>query len=184
MPSGDRCPTLIVRGAPPSIDTTALLPKRPTTFTSVAAAGPASASESAAAIQSVRFIRASAMRPIAIFRYSPSEGPGYFADYLEARGRLWRIVRIDQGEGVPDDPRAFGGLVLMGGPMSVNDDLAWIPPTLGLVHRAVDAGVPCLDHCLNDQLMSKALGNAVTRNPVKEIGWNAVRVADRPETER
>src|SRR5262245_30129446 len=88
MPSGDRCPTLIVRGAPPSIDTTALLPKRPTTFTSVAAAGPASASESAAAIQSVRFIRvASAMRPIAIFRYSPSEGPGYFSDYLEARGR-------------------------------------------------------------------------------------------------
>jgi len=124
------------------------------------------------------------MRPIAIFRYSPSEGPGYFSDYLEARGRPWRIVRIDQGERVPDDPRAFGGLVLMGGPMSVNDDLAWIPPTLELVRRAVDAGVPCLGHCLGGQLMSKALGGTVTRNPVKEIGWGAVRVADGSEAER
>ena len=98
------------------------------------------------------------MRPIAIFRYSPSEGPGYFSDYLEARGRPWRIVRIDQGEGVPDDPRAFAGLVLMGGPMSVNDDLPWIPGTLELVRRAVDTGVPCLGHCLGGQLISKALG--------------------------
>ena len=124
------------------------------------------------------------MRPIAIFRYSPSEGPGYFSDYLEARGRPWRIVRIDQGEGVPDDPRVFAGLVLMGGPMSVNDDLPWIPGTLELVRRAVDAGVPCLGHCLGGQLMSKALGGAVTRNPVMEIGWGAVRVADGPEAER
>ncbi len=120
------------------------------------------------------------MKPVAIFRQSPTEGPGYFAAYLEAERIPWRVVRVDQGEPVPTDPRAFSGLVFMGGPMSVNDDLAWIPAELALIRRAVDAEVPCLGHCLGGQLMSKALGGEVTRNPVKEIGWGTVQVLDDP----
>jgi GMP synthase-like glutamine amidotransferase len=120
------------------------------------------------------------MKPIAIFRQSSTEGPGYFAAYLDAQRIPWRIVRVDQGEPVPTDPRAFAGLVFMGGPMSVNDDLAWIPAELELIRRAVDAEVPCLGHCLGGQLMSKALGGEVTRSPVKEIGWGGVQVADDP----
>jgi GMP synthase-like glutamine amidotransferase len=68
----------------------------------------------------------------------------------------------------------------MGGPMSVNDDLPWIPPVLELIRRGVNAGVPVLGHCLGGQLMSKALGGSVTRNPVREIGWGEVEVADNP----
>ncbi len=120
------------------------------------------------------------MKPIAIFRQSSTEGPGYFAAYLDAQRVPWRVVRVDQGEPVPTDPRAFAGLVFMGGPMSVNDDLAWIPAELELIRRAVDAEVPCLGHCLGGQLMSKALGGEVTRSPVKEIGWGSVQVADDP----
>ncbi len=120
------------------------------------------------------------MKPIAIFRQSSTEGPGYFAAYLDAQRIPWRVVRVDQGEPVPTDPRAFAGLVFMGGPMSVNDDLAWIPAELELIRRAVDAEVPCLGHCLGGQLMSKALGGEVTRSPVKEIGWGGVEVADDP----
>src|SRR3990172_800464 len=144
-PSGERCPTLSVRGWLPLIDTTALLPNRPTTLRSVAAAGPASARASpSTAIQSARFMgKARAMKPIAIFRQSSTEGPGYFAAYLDAQRIPWRVVRVDQGEPVPTDPRAFAGLVFMGGPMSVNDDLAWIPGELELIRRAVDAEVPC-----------------------------------------
>ena len=120
------------------------------------------------------------MKPVAIFRQSPTEGPGYFAAYLEAQRIPWRVVRVDQGEPVPTDPRSFSGLVFMGGPMSVNDDLAWIPGELELIRQAVDAEVPCLGHCLGGQLMSKALGGEVTRSPVKEIGWGSVQVADDP----
>jgi GMP synthase-like glutamine amidotransferase len=72
----------------------------------------------------------------------------------------------------------------MGGPMSVNDPLPWIEPTLALVRAAVAAEVPVLGHCLGGQLMSRALGGAVTLNPVKEIGWGPVRVADAPEARR
>ena len=60
--------------------------------------------------------------------------------------------------------------------MSVNDDLLWIHKVLGLVNGAVDADIPVLGHCLGGQLIAKALGGKVTRNPVKEIGWGAVTV--------
>jgi GMP synthase-like glutamine amidotransferase len=124
------------------------------------------------------------MKPIAIFRHSPTEGPGYFADYLDARHLPWCIVRVDRGEAVPSDPREFAGLCFMGGPMSVNDALPWIPDVLEVIRRAVDAAVPCLGHCLGGQLMSKALGGEVTRSPVKEIGWGMVQVADGPAARR
>lgn len=124
------------------------------------------------------------MKPIAIFRHYPTEGPGYFATYLDARRIPWRLIRIDAGDPVPNDPNDFAGLAFMGGPMSVNDDLPWIPPVEALIREAVAADVPVLGHCLGGQLMAKALGGKVEPNPVKEIGWGAVTVADCPEAKR
>ena len=120
------------------------------------------------------------MKPVVIFRHSPTEGPGYFSDYLDARRVPWRIVRIDAGEAVPADPRAFAGVALMGGPMSVNDPLPWIAPVLDFVRGAMDADVPVIGHCLGGQLMSKALGGVVSANPVKEIGWGPVSIEPTP----
>ena len=85
---------------------------------------------------------------------------------------------MDAGEAIPGNPREFSGLAFMGGPMSVNDDLPWIAPALGLIRSAADAGVPLLGHCLGGQLLAKALGGVVTRNPVKEIGWGTVEVLE------
>ena len=62
--------------------------------------------------------------------------------------------------------------------MSVNDALPWIAPALELARDAVRKDVPLLGHCLGGQLMAKALGGAVTKAPVKEIGWGEVRVAE------
>jgi GMP synthase-like glutamine amidotransferase len=120
------------------------------------------------------------MKPVAIFRHSPTEGPGYFATYLDAHGIPWRLIAVDGGEAVPAGPGEFSGLVFMGGPMSVNDDLPWIPPVLELIRRGVAQQTPVLGHCLGGQLMSRALGGKVGRNPVKEIGWGDVEVADNP----
>ena len=124
------------------------------------------------------------MKPVAIFRHTPTEGPGYFADYLDANGIGWQLVRVDAGEPIPCDAGAFSGLTFMGGPMSVNDDLLWIPPALELIRNAVEADVPVLGHCLGGQLMAKALGGEVTRNPVKEIGWGEVEVPENAEAQR
>ena len=117
------------------------------------------------------------MKPVAIFRHAATEGPGYFTDFLHERAIPWQLIRIDAGDAVPQDISAYSGLVLMGGPMSVNDDLPWIPQVLALIRQAVERDIPVLGHCLGGQLMSKALGGVVTRNPVKEIGWGKATVA-------
>ena len=115
---------------------------------------------------------------IAIFRHTHTEGPGYLADFLDERGIPWQLICIDAGDAVPDDINKFSGLVFMGGPMSVNDDLPWITPVLALIREAVARDIPVLGHCLGGQLISKALGGAVTRNPIKELGWGEATVSD------
>ena len=63
------------------------------------------------------------MKPVAIFRSARTEGPGYFATYLERRSIPWKLVALDEGRPVPRDARRFSGLTFMGGPMSVQDAL-------------------------------------------------------------
>ena len=118
------------------------------------------------------------MKPVAVFRFSPTEGPGYFATFMDSRKLPWQLFKLDQGDALPQDLNAYAGFVFMGGPMSVNDDLPWIPPLLKLIRNAIAADKACLGHCLGGQLISKALGGVVSKNPVKEIGWNPVRVED------
>lgn len=98
--------------------------------------------------------------------------------FLTQHAIPWQMFHIDQGEAVPPRVDDFSGLVFMGGVMSVNDDLPWIPKTLELIRDAMAKDIPVLGHCLGGQLMSKALGGVVTKNPVKELGWGKVTVSD------
>jgi GMP synthase-like glutamine amidotransferase len=118
------------------------------------------------------------MLPIAIFRHVAFEGPGYLAEFFDARKIPWQLICVDAGEAVPLSAVAYAGLVFMGGPMSVNDDLPWIAQELDLIRNAVARDVPVLGHCLGAQLIARALGGVVSKNPLKEIGWGDVKVAD------
>jgi len=118
------------------------------------------------------------MHPVLIFRHSVTEGPGYFTTFLDRHGIPWQLVRIDAGDAVPENLNGVSGLCLMGGPMSVNDELPWIAPELDLIRQAIAADIPVIGHCLGGQLMAKALGGSVGPNPVKEIGWGDIRVTD------
>ncbi len=124
------------------------------------------------------------MKPVAIFRHSPGEGAGYFASFLEDHSIPHTLIAVDAGVSPPPTFHEFSGLCFMGGPMSVNDKLPWLPPTFALIRQAVDAGVPVIGHCLGGQLMAKALGGTVGRNPVKELGWGAVQLTDEPTAAR
>jgi GMP synthase-like glutamine amidotransferase len=119
----------------------------------------------------------SVIKPVAVFRHTSSEGPGYFATFLDSHSVPWQLIKIDEGEIVPTSIGAFSGLCFMGGPMSVNDDLPWIPQVLALIREAVSSDFPVIGHCLGGQLIAKALGATVSRNPVKEIGWGRVEAA-------
>lgn len=117
------------------------------------------------------------MHPVVVFRFSQTEGPGYLGEFLTQKGILWTQINVDAGDSVPEDINGYSGLVLMGGPMSVNDTLPWIPGVLAFIRQALEQDVPVLGHCLGGQLMSRALGGTVSQNPVKEIGWGGVSKA-------
>jgi GMP synthase-like glutamine amidotransferase len=118
------------------------------------------------------------MRPVAIFRFSPTEGPAHFAEWLNAHDIRWEIVAIDGGAPVPADPRAFAGIGLMGGPMSVTEALPWRAPAASFLRQAVECDVPVIGHCLGGQLLAHALGAPVFRAPAPEIGWIEVDAPD------
>ena len=118
------------------------------------------------------------MKPIIIFRQVAHEGAGYLGDFLSEQGLVWQLHKIDENEPLPASIAGFSGVVLMGGPMSVNDDLPWIAPLLSLIREAYTLNIPLLGHCLGGQLMTKALGGVVTQNPIKEIGWGEVTVSE------
>jgi len=124
------------------------------------------------------------MKPVVVFRHAKCEGAGYFGTFLEHRDIPWCEVRIDLGDALPSTAKDFSGVVLMGGAMSVNDDLPWIDPTLNLIQQAIQEDVPVLGHCLGGQLISKALGAKVIENQCQEIGWGHVQVANNNEAKR
>lgn len=121
------------------------------------------------------------MKPVIIFRHAEVEGPGFLAQFLDAHQIPWQLVKIDQGESLPASIADYSGMVLMGGPMSVHDDLPWIAPVLSLIREAYALDIPLLGHCLGGQLISQALGGQVTLNPIKEIGWGEVSTTTAPE---
>lgn len=162
------------------IEIKALSPKVPLMLTDVPALAPAVQPERHNAAIIIFAAWNFAVKPIAIFRHAPHEGPGHFATFCDAHGLPWKMLCIDANDPVPTSPEAYSGLVFMGGPMSVNDDLPWIASTLALIRAAAAAGIPVLGHCLGGQLMARALGGSVGRNPIKEIGWGMVQVLESP----
>ncbi|MEW5790663.1 MAG: type 1 glutamine amidotransferase [Pseudomonadota bacterium] len=116
------------------------------------------------------------MSEILILQHAEHEGPGFFGELLREHDLPFRILRLDLGETLPTALDGIRALVMMGGPMSVNDEQAypWLAPEMALIRRTVAAGLPTLGHCLGGQLIAKALGGTVKSNPVKEIGWHPV----------
>lgn len=110
------------------------------------------------------------MKPVIVFKNVTHEGPGYLGDFLNEQNIPWQVVNTNEVDTLPASILGYSGVVIMGGPMSVNDDLPWIPPLLNLIREARAADIPLLGHCLGGQLISKAFGGVIGANPVKEIG--------------
>jgi len=110
---------------------------------------------------------------VLVLRHSPGESLGRILDSLESRGISSEYADLYR-EGARPDIRGADGLVVMGGAMSANDDVPFIRQELDIIGEAVALGLPILGVCLGSQLIAKALGARVYRNPVKEIGWYPV----------
>ncbi|MEW6521703.1 MAG: gamma-glutamyl-gamma-aminobutyrate hydrolase family protein [Thermodesulfobacteriota bacterium] len=106
------------------------------------------------------------------FQHVPFEGLGSIEPWLVAAGFTLSSTRFFASAELPDLD-AIDLLVVMGGPMSVNDEaeLPWLVQEKRFIRAAIEAGRPVLGICLGAQLIASAMGAGVYRNPVKEIGW-------------
>ena len=110
-------------------------------------------------------------KTVAIFLHMQDDQPGYISDYLSKNNISHKLVRLFNGDQIPDINEVCG-LVFMGGTMSVNDGLDWLNEEIALIKEAVKRNIPILGHCLGGQLISVALGAKVISNPHEEIGWH------------
>lgn len=101
------------------------------------------------------------------------EGPGAFATALKNRGVDFDRYLVPK-EGLPKDPGDL--LIVMGGPMSVNDPDEWIAEETGFIRSVLRAGKPVIGVCLGSQFMAKALGGTVRPGRALEIGITSVRL--------
>jgi GMP synthase (glutamine-hydrolysing) len=111
---------------------------------------------------------------VLVLRHEPFEHLGHFAAALEENHVEYRYH--DLGE--PILKEKLSGLIIMGGPMSANDNLQGLTDELGLIERALHDNVPMLGICLGSQMIARALGARVYKNAQLEIGWEPVWSTD------
>lgn len=99
-----------------------------------------------------------------------TEGPGTIEGFLRKSGIPYTIVELSKEEGIPN-PDNFDTLVMMGGPMSVNDRIPYIIKEERLVRDFIVKDKKIFGVCLGAQIMAKALGAKVYVGQEKEIGW-------------
>jgi GMP synthase-like glutamine amidotransferase len=107
----------------------------------------------------------------------PFEDPAGIALWAKERGHPLAHTRIFAGDPLPD-PGAYDLLLVMGGPMSVHDELEfpWLAAEKQCLKLAVARGRGVLGVCLGAQMLSEVLGGEVTKNAQREIGWHPVRL--------
>lgn len=76
-----------------------------------------------------------------------------------------------QNDPVPTSPLGYDAVIILGGPMAVYDNLAYLQKEQELIRNAIKNETPLLGICLGSQLIAQAAGGRVYKGKRKEIGW-------------
>jgi GMP synthase-like glutamine amidotransferase len=111
-------------------------------------------------------------------QHVPFEGLGSIGPWLESRRAEVTATRLFDEARFPKVSE-IDWLVVMGGPMSVNDDRVhpWLAPEKRFIAEAIGSMKAVLGVCLGAQLIASALGARVFPNAEREIGWFEVEPA-------
>ena len=117
-----------------------------------------------------------------ILQHVAFEGAAGVRSWLDARGAEVTHTRFFEDAALPS-PGELDLVVVMGGPMSVNDEAAhpWLREEKAFLRSAIAGCVPTLGICLGAQMIASAMGARVYKNRTKEIGWFPVRAEAAPE---
>jgi len=110
---------------------------------------------------------------INVLQHTPNEGPGMIQDWSQQNGHEMYIYHPYQFGTLPTASET-DMLVILGGPMSPNDDLAWIKQERELIQTLLDQDKPIFGVCYGAQQVAKTLGYQITKAPAKEVGWGPV----------
>lgn len=109
---------------------------------------------------------------ITIIQHVAFETPGLINEWIRAHGYHSDLIQTFNGDSLPSaDDIEF--LVVLGGPMSVHDDHAWLKEERRLIRTVVTRNLPMLGICLGAQQLAMTFGAQVTPSPI-EVGWGPV----------
>lgn len=115
---------------------------------------------------------------VLILKNIPAEGPGTIAAHLDGCGIPYRIVHLTSSP-LPDGD-GFDTLIMLGGPMSVNEEskYPYLTGEMRLAERFMKQGKKVFGVCLGAQLMAKALGARIYPGQEQEVGWYDIECVD------
>lgn len=115
---------------------------------------------------------------ILVFQHVPYEPLGTLDPLLKECGFRIRYVNFGRSPEVRPTLDKYAALIVLGGPMN-SDQIDTYPNLItevDIIREALERDMSVLGICLGAQLLAKALGGDVRRNPVREIGWYDVRL--------
>ena len=115
-----------------------------------------------------------------VIRHLAFEDLGNFAGIFEQRGYVIRYFEAATDELVEPVLLSDDLLVVLGGPISVNDGdmFSFLAQEVGLLEARIAADLPTLGICLGAQLIAVAAGAEVYPGSVKEIGWYDLHITE------
>jgi GMP synthase (glutamine-hydrolysing) len=125
------------------------------------------------------------MKKLLVCQHVAHEILGTLNPLLKRAGFRIRYVNFARHPEAQPSLEGYDGLVVLGGPMSVNDAhrLPHLTIEMKLIEEAMNKKLPVLGICLGAQLIAKTLGASVYRNPEKEIGWYDISPTDAAEND-
>lgn len=110
------------------------------------------------------------------------EGLGSIGPWLQSAGYQVTSTKFYESARLPN-PKDLDLLIIMGGPMSVNDEdrFPWLRSEKQFIRQCIDTGKAVLGICLGAQLIANSLGESVYPNRRKEIGWFPVKGLPAPK---
>lgn len=110
---------------------------------------------------------------ILVFQHVPYEPLGTLDPLLKESGFRLRYVNFGRVPSARPSLDKYAALIVLGGPMNSDqiDSYPNLITEVEIIREAVERNMSVLGICLGAQLLAKALGGAVRRNPAREIGW-------------